>query len=284
MKLDLARIVRIDAFSEATPIDRPAFSERPEQVHIHRWPSGIEAVQERSGGFYGSTLIGGKQKIGKSTVEIRSSLESALTGWTVVYCDGENDWDEIERRAWNVLGPGGFDRLPLWHPIIFGRAVTLQLLADQIAMEIDREDERVLICIDSLNRLTKRMVSVDNAPRRYRGGGGYFRALEDVCEWAQACTKLSEGQIGVMMTTEQNRAGTIVGMDAEYSCQVVLYLRPGSDEHAVEFEMLSRRTPGGKLGDHERIFTRCEFVPLAEKRPDPDFDDDEPPDWRKGMQ
>ena len=267
MQDELQRIIAFDAFGTDPDIVREA-PMRPKSIELQTWPSGVTSIDNLTGGFYGAALIGGKQKVGKSMMAIRSSILAAQSGWTVAYFDAENDRDEVMRRAWNVIGAKENDSLTFWHPWFVRRAATLERIAECAAQTIVPGDKRLLIVIDSLNRVAKRMERND---KRYQRGGGYFRALQDVCEWAQAATMLSNGRVGVLLTAEQNRGGTIVGMDAEYACQIIVYLR--EQETGVDLDVISRRTQGGNLGPHMRRFSRCEFVSIA------GTEDEPPPDW-----
>lgn len=250
----MRRVLTIGAFGSDDDITRLVL-DKPKPESVLTWPSGVTSIDKRAGGFYGSTLIGGRQKIGKSMMALRSSLLAAEEGWSVAYFDGENDPDELARRAWNGFGPEL--NMDLWQLMQFSRPVTLERIADEAAKTCEAEDSKFLVVIDSLNRLAKHMTRND---KRYSKGNGYFRALEDICQWAQSCAMLSGGHIGVMMTAEQNRAGLIVGMDPEYTCQCIVYIRPSKVEGNVELDLISRRTRGGDLGEHVRRFDRCEFV------------------------
>ena len=253
-EVEIRRILTIGAFGSGNAYELLNMPE-PKLAQLQHWPSGVASVDSKAGGFYGSTLIGGRQKIGKSMIALRSSLLAAQAGWTVAYFDGENEPAELAQRAWNAFGS---DRNhDLWQLVQFHRESTMESLADEAAKLCEPEDSKFLVVIDSLNRLAKHMTRND---KRYMKGSGYFRALEDICQWAQSATMLSEGRIGVMMTAEQNRAGLIVGMDPEYTCQCILYIRPSKVEGNVDLDLISRRTAGGNLGEHVRRFDKCQFT------------------------
>ena len=284
--MNYQHILRVQAFGGGAGFEDNTIEE-PHRTDPVVWPSGVRAIDAMSGGFYGTTLIGGHHKIGKSLMLLRSSLLAATCGWTVLYFDGENEIDELQTRIANCQADvGGLD-LRTWYPITFGMNASLLKLADKAWQQVDEDDPRLLICIDSLNRLAKRMcISWEAEPeRKYRGAGGYFQALTEICEWSQAVTRLSQGNIGVMMTTEQNRAGKIVGMDPEYTCQCIVYISKHSEEPgSIDLTMDSRRTRGGPLGEHVRDYSRCYFRSVFESedspqpfRPDVSIDDYETP-------
>ena len=232
------------------------------------WPSGIAAVDKLAGGFYGLAVVAGAQKLGKSIAGTRSMLEAAKDGWTVFCFHGENDSQTMGERFVNYFG-SPFRTWPDWYERItmrrIGPTATLERIADFVADHLTENDENILILIDSANRLAKRISANTKV--------GYFDALQRIVDWATEVVSLSKGSIGVMLISELNRAGKAVGMDIEYAASTTLYLRGEAVDDEVELQLVSRRTPGGKLGLYRRKYLRCEFVPMsdhADTRDEPD--------------
>jgi hypothetical protein len=263
--IDLQRILRVEAFGGGEISQIPDLTTRA--TAVTPWPSEVEEVDrivrerfETGGGFYGTACIAGRFKLGKSMLALRSAVAAALKGWTVIDHDLESDDTELAIRLLNILGVGAPHwpaEMDLFNIRTWGQGADLHKIADVTAQLIQPGDTKVLVMIDSANRLAKRMVRNDT---KYRGGHGYFRALEDVFEWASSATRFSEGRMGMLLTAEQNRAGSVVGMDPEYSSDCILYIRGGDVPGEVELEFVSRRTRSESLGIYERRFGECRFA------------------------
>jgi hypothetical protein len=262
------QILRVDGFGGGEPLVHVnVVKDRP----LYTWPSGIDAVDKLSGGFYDLTVVAGGYKLGKSLLALRSALEAAENGWTVLYLDGENDPGTLGRRIVNYFGCD-FTRWPDWYVerfILrrFGPQATIEGVAVFAAGRITEADDKVLIVIDSANRLAKRVSSNQKTP--------YFEALGGIVDWGQNVACLSRGTVGVLLVSELNRRGQATGLDVEYSASALLYLRGDPTEPEVELQLLSRRTLGGHLGTHRRIYSRCAFGPVSESCVGREW-------WRKG--
>ena len=230
-------------------------------------PSGIEAVDKLSGGFYDLAVIAGHYKLGKSLAALRSGLKAAESGWTVFYLDGENDPSTLRRRIINYFGCD-FTQWPEWYAdrfILrrFGPQATIEQIAVFASDRLTEADDRVVIVIDSVNRLAKRVSSNKETP--------YFEALGNVVDWSQNVACLSGGKVAVLLVSELNRRGQATGLDVEYSASTILYVRGEPTSQEVELQLISRRTLGGNLGTYRRVYSRCAFEPAYQGQPGRDW-------------
>ncbi len=263
-------ILRVLALGAGEPLPRMDVAEQQQR---QTWPSGIAAVDELAGGFYGLAVIAGAQKLGKSLAGTRSMLEAARAGWTVFCFHGENDAQTMRERLVNYFG-GTFKTWPDWFQRItmrrIGPTATLEKIADFVAEHLTENDENILIVIDSANRLAKRIEA--NSPKVR-----YFDALYRVVDWATEVASLSSGSVGVLLISELNRTGGAVGMNIEYAASTTLYLRGKAVDKDVKLQLVSRNTPGGKLGKYRRKYMSCEFVPVSDHADSRDEPDPRPP-------
>jgi hypothetical protein len=209
------------------------------------------------GGFTGLTVVAGHKKLGKSVVALRSALLAAASGWRVFYLDGENKPFIFAQRVKNFFGGASHTSWPDWMAerftaIRMRQSMTMRHAAELVATRIVELDERVLIVVDSLNRLAK---------RRARGGS-YFAQLQEIVDWSVTVTTESDGRCGVLLISELNRDGGAVGMDVEYASDVLLFLRDTNRPRSVSMELVSRAGPGGHLGDYVRNYAELRFDPM----------------------
>jgi hypothetical protein len=233
--------------------------EQEEGQDSPRFPSGILAVQNLSGGFYAFTAISGKKKLGKTRIGVRCGLEAAQTEeWLVNYYYGENTGGALKGMVRGVLGEERSIDLPewmeLWRASRFSPGASVETLVESTSRHIPPSQERLLIIVDSGNRLA-----------RYTGRSkthrlDYFRALERICQVAQTSSEESGGAIGWLILSETNQRGGMVGLDIEHSAGCLLYLRATRDPDKVRMKLESRESPGGELGVLRRKWETCEFV------------------------
>ena len=260
----IQRILRVFAFGADESISHVNVAEdRP----LHAWPSGVDAVDKLSGGFYDLTVIAGGYKLGKSLLALRSALKAAESGRTIFYLDGENDESTLRRRIVNYFGCD-FTQWPDWYGEWFtlrrfSPQATVAKIADFVAERLTEADDKVLIVIDSANRLAKRIA----ANQKVR----YFEALGGIVDWGQNVACLSRGTVGVLLVSELNRRGEATGQDIEYSASTLLFLHGDPTTPEVELKLMSRRTLGGKLGTHRRVYSRCAFERVYESPPERDW-------------
>lgn len=248
---------------------------------LPRYAGGLYDLEVVAGGLYGLAVIAGAPKSGKSLLALRCALDTARQAETlVVYVDLELDSGTYARRLLGACGARTQGELPSWIPdhmrIIDGRDAGVEELSDGIAEQLDDQHERVLIVIDSINRLAKN--------QQLHRKDAYFDALSAVVSWARRAMTLSHGQIGAILVSEVNRAGQITGQDPEYAADCLVTLRPeDGGTGIVEVDFRSRSTAGFAGRRYHRDAAGVQFVPEREGAgrastvpPPPDPDDPEP--------
>lgn len=235
---------------------------------VLHWPSGIAGVDRLAdGGFYLFSVVGGFEKLGKSMVALISSLMAARTGWRVYFCDGEDGQDLTCERVELFLQEDDEASWPDWmgnfEYIEFGPGENLQGLASIIVDNLAEVDQKVLVVINSINRLAKYSVDSDK-------GTDYFRALRQIGAWAWSATRLTGGEISTLLVSEVNRAGGYLGQDVGYTADLLLKLEGGEGPREVKMDLKSRRTMGGDLGVYTRHYAFQRFIGQDER-----FDTDE---------
>lgn len=227
---------------------------------LPRFASGLADVDLVAGGFYGLAVVGGPPKSGKSLLALRSAIETAqAAGLLVVYVDFELDRFTYAKRMLGAVGVRKLDELPTWAieqlRVIDGGDCNVQEFADQVAMQIDEQAERVLVVIDSINRMAKNQ-------QRHERGGNYFAHLGSIVSWARNAVTLTNGDISALLVSEVNRAGSITGQDPEYSADCYATLRRVESPAEVEIEFTSRSTAGFAPKVYLRDGHLARFTPL----------------------
>lgn len=251
------RILRSGGFGGERAMERTTFGGDDEPPS---WPSGLCPMTGRSVRFDGTVALCGMPKLGKSLIALGSSLEAAEEGWRVVYCDAENRAGIIARRLENWLGVG-LAESPRWFAAQWAHhritsAGTIEALAEYVSDQITQADDKVLIVIDSANRLAKRMAANPEYPM-YRD---YFACLGRITDWASTVTTLTRGRVAFLLISELNRKGGAAGLDIEYSAESLLMLTKADGQKRVELEWISRNSESDRLGEYRRMYDRCRFV------------------------
>ena len=223
---------------------------------LPRYPSGIQGIEEKAGGFYGLTVLAAGPKAGKSLVALRSCVNTAAMGkgFKVIHVDFELDNYTFSERLMKAYGAHDLEELGECAPYLAERLAIIEGCSSEVR-EIskvvseaicDPLDSRVLICIDSASRMAKRMQA--------DGILGFFAAQQAITDWARNCVTLTNGRIGVILVFETNRAGQVKGQDPEYTGDCVLTMnkpdemaRPGE----VDLFLISRATAAGGLGRYQ---------------------------------
>lgn len=226
-----------------------------------RYNSGIWQMNKMlEGGWYGYTMVAASQKTGKTILTTRAAVESCRDGWKVFYCWGEGD-DRMLMRRLNVCLDLRDDKddsrwpefMHNFYAPRFDRGQTIEDLIRWILEHVDIQEERLLIFVDSVNRLAKIGV---------RGGGSFFDILSDINGVASFLTSQSEGRIGFVAVSETNKRGGAVGADIEYAAEVLVQMKnrpsPGEDT-LVGFKVDSRDTAAGDLGKFRFLPKDCLF-------------------------
>jgi len=230
-----------------------------EPMRARRWPARIEGIDNDVAmeGFYGLSVVCGGTKLGKSVVAYQSALTAAMNGWRVVYIDAELDDFQACQRIQNATGKTVREWLAA-NPTFVWRSVfmplTLRGLVGGIARLIEDFDGKVLIVLDSINRIATK---IENPKKRV----SYFDALHSLTSWLLAVRRLSWGRIGVLVTSEKNRRGGTKGEALEYACDVLLKIKGKPSDAWAELNVeLSREGGGGNLGKYVRNWKACRFM------------------------
>jgi hypothetical protein len=228
---------------------------------LPRFASGLADVDVCASGFYGLAVAGGPPKSGKSLLALRVGLDTAARGDAlVVYVDFELDRFTFSSRLFGATGVKSSDELPTWvadrFHVLDGADSSAEELADQIAMQLDEEASRVLVVVDSINRMAKNQ-------QRHERGGNLFLHLGDVVSWARNIVTLTSGEISCLLVSETNRAGAIVGLDPEYAADCFVTLAHTGNPGEVEIEFTSRSTPGFSKKPYMRDGYGVRFTPVG---------------------
>lgn len=238
-----------------------------------RYPSGIEAIDEETDGFYGCTLLGGESGVGKSLLGTGASLLAAMSGWRVCYGNCEMKTSEISRRVRAFVGQGDRGFLSRWHCIDLFHGATLEKFVCEVEEKCHKEDEKILLVIDSLNSFVRKMGQIEN---------GYFRAIDDVCAFGETVVRKSNGRVGLLLVSELNKNGGIKGGSSEYVCCLDVRMKHGADQKDVtEISTEKGREGGGyrSYGSYYPDFKTCSFKYLPDAKKETRPHQDRPEDW-----
>lgn len=262
MTYDFREIVNRKAFQHQGATQRTLRMGR-----LPRYPSGLLGVEEKAGGFYGLTVLAAGPKAGKSLIGLRSCLDSAASpGFKVIHVDFELDDLTFTDRLCKAYNVYSLEELPEMVPYLAERMVFIEGRSSQVD-EISRAiadgicnttDEQVLICIDSVSRMAKRMEGA--------GRMSFFKAQQAITDWARNCVTLTAGKIGVILIFETNRQGQVKGQDPEYTGDCVVTIKtPDPEEPSIqELFLVSRSTPGGNLGRYQLNHDQLKMIYLGE--------------------
>jgi len=245
-------------------LDLGLIEQADEDEHSPRFESGVLDIQKMSGGFFSFTAIAGRKKLGKTLLAVRACIESAAPGpngnWSVHYYYGENTAKRVRGLIKKTLGTLRSSEPPDWfydnfRSSRFRAGATLEGLVHNAAHRIPPDAAKVLIAVDSVNRLA-RYARMD-----------YLRALQRICEIAQTSSEESGGRIAWMVLSEMNHKGGMVGMDIEHSAACLLYMRKTKDPSKVKMALESRESESGDLGSLYRNWQECRFEAMDSSRP-----------------
>jgi KaiC/GvpD/RAD55 family RecA-like ATPase len=224
-----------------------------------RWPSGVIRLDQRTGGgFYGVTCLAGFAKLGKSLLALASAVEAALAGWLVIYFNAEVTEPEMANRVLRYCG--GNPKAELAERLQIVTVSPNVVLADfvrRIVQGLDMETERVLVVVDSINRVATYM-------QDHSTGFGYFDGLHRIAEYAMVVRRETLGAVSWLLVSETNRGGQVKGATLEYMADLVLRMRPGKEPTQVELTLAeARESAGGALGLYERRWQTGTFDPWS---------------------
>tara|TARA_Y100001973_G_scaffold72399_1_gene105563 strand:+ start:1397 stop:2359 length:963 start_codon:yes stop_codon:yes gene_type:complete len=232
--------------------DEPCFDSSP------KWSSGCDAVDDvLDGGLYGVTVIAGAPKVGKSLMSISAAVCAARAGWRVIYCNAELSRSQMSLRLQNFMGaiePEVVERLSIANVTT---GVTIDNLCRELEERVALEDERLLIVLDSINRVCD-MGQADESEN------GYWSLLRDWSAWAMNSRRSSEGSVSWLIVSELAQHGGVKGRSLEYLADAVVRINATSADDIVDVDVpYSRATRSGTVGVLRRdfghgLFERCQ--------------------------
>ncbi len=221
-----------------------------------KWPTPIESLDAITGGCYGMTVFAGEPKVGKSLLAIGSAIEAARAGWRVLYVNAEMSPVEIAQRIAAYVDNVWDDKLVEQMMILNANVgITLDLALRDFIEQIGNEDTRLLIIIDSINRVVDMGMTSSEVD-------GYWAGMRKWSNFAMQARRHSEGIVSFLFISELNRRQEVKGQSLEYMADLVVRLSNDREqrERAYIDVMLSRSTPTGNVGSFVRDFNRSRFI------------------------
>ncbi|HET6494222.1 MAG TPA: AAA family ATPase [Thermoleophilia bacterium] len=221
-----------------------------------RFPTGVPSINSLCGGGYGMTVIAGAPKVGKSLVAMSAAIESAGDGWVVIYVNAELNSSEIAKRLVRYNGGAAPETL-CQNMIIYNvdPGITPEKILEFAFRKIDLDHERLLIVLDSVNRLATLSQQGDEARR-----DSYWGALDRWSEWARMSARISGGIIAFIVVSELNAQDHVKGLNLEYAADLVVRIKDTDEENMVEIDVpLARSSRRGDLGRHRRDWQTGRF-------------------------
>lgn len=249
----------LDTFSLQDPLV-------PVGGRVQKWRTGITAVDHMTeGGGYGLTVFGGQPKLGKSLAAMGAGLTACADDWVVVYVNAELTPREMHQRIGRYLRRPGCQITPGHVHLNFmlvnaNPGFTIEGLIPEIRQTVDLDTHRILIVLDSVNRLA------EGDGQMGKGEFAYFQRLRAWSEWPRIATRVSEGRLSFLCVSELNRKDQIKGGGLEYGANlVVTFTQAGDTNDLVDIDVsLSRETRSGTCGEHRREWESSRFVSTGE--------------------
>ena len=217
-----------------------------------KFPSGIPELDTHTQ-LEGLTALIGGPKLGKSFAALNASVAATRRGWQVIYLNLELPRGEMMRRLracaeyTTEIPPYMQDeRWRGWTMYCYRNPL---LFAQQVAAQIQVQSTRVLIVMDSLQRLLAMC------------HGDYFVEMQNWIEALRHASLVSGGRIASYVVSEQAAHGYDKGDKLRYAADVCLKVEPVC-EGVVTFEVLtSRYGPRVKTSAHKLDWERARFLP-----------------------
>lgn len=232
----------------------------PDEVPTESSPSyrtGIHAVDGMTGGAQGMTVVAGAPKLGKSMVGVSTAVEAARDGWRVIYVNAELTRSAIVKRFRAYMGRIDHDVVRQIQIANVGPGLTMQRFIEEVEGCVELDDHRMLIVLDSINRIVDLGVDTD-------GEHAYWGLLRAWSNWAMTSRRISEGRISWMIISELAAAGHVKGRTLEYIADMVIRMQSAGIANTVNIDVPhSRFSASGEAGDHTRDFDRGRFVKLG---------------------
>jgi hypothetical protein len=220
------------------------------------YPTGCEAVDEILSGMggVGVTVLAGQPKVGKSLMAVSTAVESARAGWRVVYVNAEMSRAHIGLRLLNYMGKLDQRVVDQMKIANVTTGITLDGLFKEVEKEVEVNDGKLLIVLDSINRIV-------DMGQTEGGENAYWRLLRDWSAWAMNSRRATEGRIGWLIVSELAAQGHVKGRSLEYLSDVVIRINATDVEDVVDVDVpYSRSTRSGNAGALFRDFARGTFI------------------------
>tara|TARA_R110002096_G_scaffold169457_6_gene341166 strand:- start:14978 stop:15958 length:981 start_codon:yes stop_codon:yes gene_type:complete len=226
--------------------------------HSPSWDTGIPAVDLMTGGGQGMVVVAGQPKLGKSLVGVSAAVNAARMGWRVIYVNAElTRGGQIKRFSNAMRGEMDHAIVSQIHIANVGPGLTMERFVDEVDPLVAFDDEKVLIVLDSINRIVDLAVTED-------GENAYWKLLRDWSNWAMTSRRVSEGKISWLIVSELAAAGHVKGRTLEYVADLVIRMRDSDIMDTVNIDVpYSRYSRSGEAGDHTRDFARGRFIYLG---------------------
>jgi len=230
-------------------VNEPIFDASP------HYPTGCASVDEILAGLggVGVTVMAGQPKVGKSLMSLSCGIESARAGWRVVYVNAEMSRAHIGLRLLNYMGKIDEQVASRMKIANVTTGISIDGLYDEIEKEIEPTDTKLLIVLDSINRIV-------DMGQSEGGDNAYWRLLRDWSSWAMNSRRSTEGRIGWLIVSELAAQGHVKGRSLEYLADVVIRINSTDVEDVVDVDIpYSRSTRSGSIGALFRDFARGRF-------------------------
>jgi predicted ATP-dependent serine protease len=219
------------------------------------WGTGCEPIDELTGGGAGMVVCAGVPKVGKSLIALSSSVEAARSGFKTIYVNAEMSNGHLLQRFHNYMkkrDPVVGANLHIAH---VGPGLTIDTLFSSIKnFVIQDEPEKLLIVLDSINRIVEFGCSAEGSEE------SYWKLLADWSAWAMNSRRASEGRISWLLISELNSQGTVKGRNLEYTADIVIRINGTGVDDVVEIDVpYSRLSKSGRIGMAYRDFSAGRF-------------------------
>jgi predicted ATP-dependent serine protease len=207
-----------------------------------RWPSNVQFIDNITGGFYGLSVVGGFQKLGKSTLAMASAIEAAASlEWNVILHNAEVGGDELGRRLDQYLAvhPSAEDAVANMRIVTTPRGAHIEDFLEE-ATDAAHDDRPVLTVLDSVNTIAQLM------------DGNYLDNLRSICLWAMMSRRISRASASFLVVSELNRSGTSKGMNLEYWADMVIRMKGDRKQGWLKMQLAHSRATQGE-GDERKV-------------------------------
>lgn len=197
-----------------------------------------------NGGVYGLTVVAGDSGVGKSTVALNAAIEAKRRGWDVLYVAAEMHTAEYHDRAARYLGidresVAGNTLVPTIAEVADG--LDLTSLLDMIACFATEETKRIFLVLDSL---TKVAAFIDRSGNEF----SLFDSMMKLVRLGEQAVRIGEHRIAVLMTSELNKDGAVLGRRATYSSSLDVRMMADKKQPDLVYLAIPKARHSGKRG------------------------------------